>query len=77
MYLLVGLIEVKHSLLGYYKYKDLICSKTLLVEERLKALEEFEEFRDDDIVVLTYPKTGQLYDTNEAQVFAQRFTKMS
>lgn len=43
---------------GIFDYDGLRCSSTLQSPELLQLCEEFDDFRESDVIILSYPKTG-------------------
>ncbi|XP_067949015.1 amine sulfotransferase-like [Watersipora subatra] len=54
----VGLLAVKHKTHGYFQHRGLPFTTLLHKKGRVDALMKYDRLRQDDILLLTYPKTG-------------------
>ena len=50
---------MKHNIIGYFNYKGLHLSNVVDIKERLEACADYDNFKPDDVVLMTYPKTGE------------------
>lgn len=55
----IGLLTVTDGQYGVFEYKGIPHSSAVHSHELLKMCEEFDDFRDDDVLILSYPKTGE------------------
>ena len=56
---ILGLVEVTDQQIGIFDYKGWRWSYAVHSPELLDALEDYDDFGESDVVVFTFPKTGQ------------------
>jgi len=54
----VGLIKEKHGIMGYFQYEGLNLSSTIHNADVMKSIRDYDDFKPDDVILVTYPKTG-------------------
>ncbi|KAF6021209.1 hypothetical protein EB796_020484 [Bugula neritina] len=57
----LGLIKEKHGIIGYFQYEGLPLSSTIHNEDVMKSIKDYDDFKPDDVILVTYPKTGACY----------------
>ena len=60
LFTVAGLLTVKYNIIGHYEYRGLHLTKGFMSKERIEAFEHYDNFNPDDVVLLTYPKTGNV-----------------
>ena len=55
-----GRMSFKYDCYGYYERDGLPLVGTINPRERIEACINYEKLRDDDVYLLTYPKSGKL-----------------
>ena len=53
---------MKYNIIGYFNYKGLHLSNVFNNKKRLEACADYDNFKPDDVVLMTYPKTGETFD---------------
>lgn len=56
--ILAGLVPLTNGQYGIFEHRGHVWCSMPTSKERLDAASAFEDFREDDVVVLTYPKAG-------------------
>lgn len=59
LFILLGFLNITHGQYGLFEYKGSPFSSVVTSPQLLEMCEEFEDFRDDDVIVLTFPKAGK------------------
>lgn len=49
---------MKYGIVNYFNYNGLHMSRNIASKERMDALQDYDSFRPDDIIVYAYPKAG-------------------
>ena len=57
------MLKVKYGMYHYYEYKGTPLSEMAGPEVRLKAVLKYDEWYDDDMLLYTYPKSGEFKHT--------------
>ena len=53
-----GKMGSEHCVYGHFLYKGIPLTELIHWKEKLAAIENYDQFRDDDVFILTYPKSG-------------------
>ena len=56
--MLLGLMNTKYGIAGYFEYKGIPHCTFFHSPERCAAATEYNNFRSDDVLLVTYPKGG-------------------
>jgi len=48
--------------MGYFQYEGLPLSSTIHNEDVMKSIRDYDDFKPDDVILVTYPKTGSCYN---------------
>lgn len=58
-FVISGKLTCKYGFYGYYLYKGVPFTELIHYPEKMTECEKYDQFRDDDVYILTYPKSGQ------------------
>ena len=56
--LILGLVNVDNGIVSYFDYHGVPLTRSYHSKERFDAFKTYNKFRPDDVVVCTYPKSG-------------------
>ena len=76
IFMIPGLISVKHNVIGYFMYEDLPCSSLSHHPKRLANQRKYDNFRPDDLVLITYAKAGKKHSKKRFGVWSGRLRQV-